>query len=374
MENRRTTRTGRRNRRRLNIRRVILVILALFVIAGGAAAAVIGLRGCSTAASKRSLPFPADSAYCYTGDGFLYLRDNTLNFYSLEDEKNNSTIEIGAAASGVIGTDKIKAVYANSSIQVIDTPFDNAIDGLILKLRCGNKYIGAYVKNTDETHSLRVFNSTGTECYREDFSDKVLLDFGFEGGDSAVLYMTELVVKGSALSTTITTYDLNRSSKTGVISVQGQIVKQLFMTKKSIFAFGTDSIVRYDRATNEEVYRLRCRGYECIGFSAQKNAVCLLLTRSGSENSPLSVLTLKEGALPEESVISVTDTKENLGCFLLGGKCVLVKADRIVIYNQKGAVEKTIAIEDGAATGAEKLDEKNIIVFRGGETVLYTVK
>ena len=307
--------SSKKRRRKAGGRALLLVLLALFVLAGAVLALVFGLRGCRRAASKRTLPFGADANFCYTGDGFLYLSGNVLNYLNLEEEGKNRSFPLDSTEFKLAGTEQLKVVYSASSLQVVETPFDNVFDGIVKKVDCGNKYVGAFIENEDGTHSLRVFNSAGSQCYRKDFTDRVLLDFGFEGGDSSVLWISELVTTGSAITTTITTYDLNRESTTGVISVQGQVAKKVFVTKKSIFAFCTDSVVRFDRSTNDEAYRIQCRGYECLSASASGGRMYMLLTRSGAEGIPLDVLSMREDTTADENVIAITDIADTVGCF-----------------------------------------------------------
>lgn len=81
---------------------------------------------------------------------------------------------------------------------------------------------------------MRAFNSSGTQCWQRDFSTTCITDFGFESSDSPVLWMSELSTVGNSFSTSISLYDLSRESVIGIISVQQQIVKNVFITKKSI--------------------------------------------------------------------------------------------------------------------------------------------
>ena len=362
---------SRRRLGRVKLKKSVIVILALFVIAGIAAAVIFLSRGCKTASVKRTLPFRADAEYCYTGNGFLYTDSRVLNYVSLEDEEKNRSVPLDTGSASIAGTSKLWVVYGASSIQVVDTPFDNMIDGVIKKLCCGGRFVGAFIENTDGSHSLRVFNSAGTQCYGKDMTDTVLLDFGFEGGESSTIWMSELVTTGSAVSTTITTYDLNRESITGVISVQGQIASRVFMTPNSVYAYCTDSIVRFDRATNDEAYRVQCRGYECVGSSAAGGRMNLLLKRSGAELGPLCLLSLKEGGTADEKVAYVTDG--GLACFVMGGKAVTVDKYGVKVLKDTGEAEKSIGF-DTELTGAEKLDENNLLVTSGGEAILVTLK
>ncbi|MBQ2192165.1 MAG: hypothetical protein II409_07145 [Clostridia bacterium] len=355
------------------LRRALPIVVGVFLLAGIAAAATLLLRGCNTAAGKRSLPFSADREYCYTGDGFLYVDGGVLNFFSLEDESRNYSVELDSQSVSIAGTEQLKAVYSASSLQVVGTPFDNVIDGTFRKVDCGGKYIGAYVENADHSHTLRVYNSAGSQCYSKDFTNSSLLDFGFDADESASLWMSELITTGSAISTTITTYDLNRESITGVISVQGQVVKQIIMTKKSVFALCTDNLIRFSRETNDEAYRLQCRGYECVGSSASGGRMYLLLDRTEFSGDPLSLLVVKDDTVADETVMPIVNSPSAVGCFLMGGRTVLVNENEIVITNAKGETDKTVRF-DSSVTGAEKLSETLLLVTRGSEALLYTIK
>lgn len=373
METIRSTANKRRNKRRLNVRRVILAVLALFVLIGAVIAIVFGIKSCTTAVKKRSLPFKNGTTYAYTGDGFLYMDGRTLRFFSLTDEKNNFSEELQYDPKGVTGTAELKAIYTGSSVQIVNTRHDNSFDGAILKTAVGSKYLAVYVENLDGTKQLIVYNSAGDRCWSEDYTESTLLDFGFEGGSSDVFYTSELVIKGNGVSTAIKTRDIKRQSNTGDLYVQGQIVKKVFVTKKSVFAYGTDSVIRFDRSTNKETYRVLCNGWECLDASCNKDRMNLLLQKTNDRDGSLSVLSLKEGSSAEESTYPITDVKDNLACFMLVGKAVSVHSDKLVIYGQKGTVEKTVAFET-PVTGAAKLDDGSIVVFTADGTALYTFK
>ncbi len=115
-------------------------------------------------------------------------------------------------------------------------------------------------------------------------------------------------------------------------------------------------------------------GYECIDASAGKdNRFCFLLSRSGDQTGPLNVLSVKEDSAADETSFAITDSQQDLASFALVGKAFSVRSDRLIIYSLKGTVEKTVQFES-AITGAEKLDNNNIIVFTENEAILYTVK
>lgn len=367
---RRNTRKHRRSR--ANGGSILRWILLAFAALGLAAGLFFLIRSFTLALSKRALPFRADSTHAFTGDGFMYLDGRTLVYSSLEDEDKNFTVAVDSDKVGILGTEQLKVVHSASSLQVVGTPFDNFVDGTIKKIVCGGKYVGAYVDNADGTKSLRVYNSAGAPCYNRAVKGAVLLDFGFEGGKSAVLWISELITTGSAVSTTITTYDLNRESVTGVISVQGQTAKKIIVTEKSVFAFCTDSLIRFDRSTNEEAYRLRCMGYECRDWSRSGSRIVFLLHSGEEEIAPIRVLSVREDSTAEDKLYSVTEIDGMLGCCLLKGRLAVVKSDRVEVYKENFSKKKALEF-DRTVTGFEKVGEKELFIACDVDSLLCTL-
>lgn len=333
---------------------------------------VMGVRSCKVSASKRVLPFTADSKYFYTGDGFMFLSGKTLRYMNLVDEKKDFSIDVESENVNLTGSELIKALYGASTVRVIGTPFDNRIDGGIIKTASGGKYVGVYVETPDNTKALIVYNSTGAQTYRLDFSDSVLLDFGFEGGSSSVIYTTELSTLGGAITTTITTYDLSRESKTGVINISGQTVKNVILTKKSVFALGTDSLVRFDRSTNEEAYRIICRGYDLKSSSRDGGKLHLMLKPSDNALMPVRVLTVSESNAPDDKMTEFVASTDAIDAFVMGGYVAIVHTDSINVYSTQGKPVKSFSLD--GADSAQKLDDKNILITRASEAILYTFK
>lgn len=353
-------------------RRYLFGFLGALAIAGVVFGVVMGVHSCKVSASKRVLPFASGSNYCYTGDGFMFLNGKTLRYMNLADEKKDFSIDIESENVKLTGTEFVKALYGASTVRVIGTPFDNRIDGGIIKTASGGKYVGVYVENHDNTKSLIVYNSAGAQTYRLDFSDSMLLDFGFEGGSSSVIYTTELSTLGGAITTTITTYDLNRDSKTGVMNINGQTVKNVILTKKSVFALGTDSLVRFDRSTNEEAYRIICRGYELKSSSRDGGKLHLMLKRSDNALLPMRVLTVSESNSPEDKMTEFTSSADALDAFVMGGYVAIVHTNSLNVYSTQGKLMKSFSID--GADAVQKLDDKNILITRAGEAILYTFK
>lgn len=367
--------TIRKNSRRALLRRrriIVLSVLALLVIAlvfGG----IKLFRSCRASGARRSLPFGAQSEFCYTGGGFLYTADKTLKYLDLSDEAKSYSVHLERDGASVAGSERVKAVYSASSLQIVGTPYEHSFEGAIRKVVCGGKYVGAYIENADNTHSLLVFNSAGDRCYKNDLGTSALLDFGFEGGDSAAMYLSELVTTGSAVSTTVTTLDLARESITGVMNIPGEIAKKVLITQKSVFVFGTDSLIRYDRATNSEAYRMLIRGYECKDTCASDGRLYLLLSRDEEAGVPDRVLSVKESDAPDDSVLELSFASNALGCFLMRGKVVAVSESKAEIRSMKGEITASIPLGI-KADSVQKLGDGRLLLTEGDSASLFTLK
>lgn len=369
-----TNRKSKPTRRvRLRPRGIIVLCILVLAVAGLIFGGIKLFSSCSLSTAKRALPFSTGDNFVYTGGGFLFERDMKLLYHDLADENKSFTVELEEGGAGIAGTDKIKVVYSATSLQVVGTPYEHTFEGIIRKIVCGGKYVGAYIENADNTHSLAVYNSAGDRRHIAELGSTVLLDFGFEGGDSSAMYTSELVTTGTAVSTTVTTLDLARESITGVMSIQGELVKNVVLTSKSVFVFGTDSLIRFDRTGNTEAYRLLMRGYDCIDFSSSDGRLMFLLSRSGSENAPLRVLSVKEGSSAEDSILELASSSSAAACFLMRGKVVSIEDSTVVIRSMKGEIAASIPLGQNVAS-ASKLDESNILLIEDGNPVLFTLK
>ena len=79
--------------------------LRRFMLLGGLALVVllaVGIplllkSGGSLLRGKSDLPFSASSNYAFTGNGFLYTSEGSLNFHSLTRDRENSTAALQAS-------------------------------------------------------------------------------------------------------------------------------------------------------------------------------------------------------------------------------------------------------------------------------------
>lgn len=369
------------NRRRKIAHRLYVLMVAVVFIVGLVTCAVFVVKRITTVARKKSLPIRPNTEYAYTGDGFVYIEGKTLNFYSVKNEDKNYSMQIENENARLVGTDDIKVIYNSSSIQIIGTRFDNMLNGELKKIVCGDKYVAVYLENENGTHSLRAFNSSGSQCWQRDFENTCLTDFGFESMDSAVMWMSELSTVGDSFSTTISLYDLGRESVIGITSVQQQIVKNVFVTKKSIFAFCTDYLIRFDRSTNSEAYRVLCYGYDCVSADFSGGRLYMLLDdiepegegKPAGGSSSYRVLSVSESRLADEASCTILKPEGIVYACMMNDKISIVRQNQIDFYNIKGELKKTYHF-DSPIDEAKRVDSRNLLTVSGNETALYNIK
>ena len=353
--------------------RLLILILPVLLLVGIIVGAVKLFNSCSLAASKRSLPFAASVENAYTGDGFIYMDGSELKYMSLKDEGKNYSISVSTPTAKLMGTGSIKVVYNTRALQIIGTQYDIDGSGQIEKLCCGGGFVAVCRKDDSGKRTLRAYDTTGSQCCQLDFTDTVLTDFGFESGSSSVLWTSELITTGNSITTTITIYDLGRSSTTGVISVQGQLVKDVYITGDSIFAVCTENIIRFDRRSNSEAYRLLSYGYDCVSCSFKDGRALFVLREEDGGKNSVRLLSVSEKSVANEKSSLIILPEGTLNYFAMDGRFIVAASEGLLIYNVNGERTKDVAF-DHAVTSAEKLDERNILIKRGEEAMLYTLK
>jgi hypothetical protein len=356
--------------------RIAATIVILLVLAGIGALIFFKAQSCSKKLSARSLPLIASEQSCGTGDGILYVRAGQLDFYSFKDEDENFSLPLSSAPKGIVGTSGIKAVYSESTIQIIDAPFDVDPEGEIAAVRCGETFVATLSRKTAGGCLLSVYNSTGQLVHSLEYPDGRLMDFGFSEASSSTLWTMELDTDSGSPRTTITTFDISRMSSTGVIIVSGQLVEDIFFTESSIFVIGTESLIRYSASANREIYRVRIYGYRVIDRSRRDgNPVLLLLPRgvsSVTEAASVRVLTVSQKDVAGETAYTFTLPEGLLSCHLQNGSLVALTANNVYLYKPKGGYEEILPMPTGVTVSSKKLDDRHILLERSGEYVLLT--
>ena len=357
--------------------RIAAIVIGLIALAGVAVLVALTAKNCGTQLITRTLPLTSSELISGTGDGILYVRGGSLNFYSFKDEDNNFTRPITASPTGIVGSAGIKAIYSPNAVQIIDAPFDIEPEGEVIALRCGKAHVAACTRRPNGDETVTVYGLNGQQIYDFPFAAGRLVNFGFSEASGSTLWLMELDTDSGSPRTTITTFDLDRMSSTGVITVSDQLVEDVFFTGSSVFIVGTDSLIRYSAAANREIYRVQLYGYRVIDRSLTgESPVLLLMPRSSADlagASSLRILTVSQKDVAGETAVSVAVPDGIVGSHLVNGSLVLVTGGSLRLISNKGKLVETLSLPVGATASSEKLDEHHILMERSGEYVLLSV-
>lgn len=375
-----------RSRRRLIVKDrkktalgIALGILLLLVLAGVITLVCMIVRKTQTKAVVRELPISQPEIISGTGDGLLYVKSGMLNFLSFKDEDLNFTrgLRSGAAPAGVAGTEGIKVVYSDQMLQIVGTDFDTTPAGRVIAVRCGRTHVAVCNRAANGRDTVTVFTSAGQNVKEFEFKEGALMDFGFSEASGSTIWTMELSADSGSPRTTISTFDLDRMSSTGVINVSGQLVERVFFTSSSVFVVGTESLIRYSASANREVYRVQLFGYRVADISLTGEAPLLMLVPRNAEDieeaRSIRLLKVQQKDVAGESAVTVTLPAPHIGCCLVNGYLAAVTPTSVILYDSAGEETSSRAMPMGATTSFEKLDEHHILLERSGEYVLLTV-
>ena len=374
-----------RKRRKLIVRdrkktalRIAVALVSLIALIGAAVLVVLTSKSCGKRMSLRELGFPAPSLLCGTGDGLLYLAGSELDFISFRDEDENFVKALTGAndPAGLSGSEGVKVVWSKNAVQIVGGSFDMAPEGEIRAIRCGSSHVAVCSRLPAGNEQVNVYTSVGQLLKTFDFPKGALMDFGFSEASGNTLWTMQLVTDSGSPRTTVSTFDLNRMSSTGVITVSGQLVERVFFTSSSVFVVGTESLIRYSSSANREIYRVRLYGYRVADISlAGENPLLMLLPRgvdSAAEAASIRLMSVSQKDVAGETAVTVIIPNGTVGCRLLNGMLSVTSADSVTLYSAKGEKLETKPVP-GAVTASQKLDEHHILLERSGDCVLLTV-
>ena len=357
--------------------RIAAVLLGLIALAGIAVLAFFIFRSCGVKLVTRSLPLYASSEISGTGDGILAVRGGMLEFISYKDEDRNFSKPLSGTPTGIVGTSGIKAVWSPDAIQIVDAPFDIAPEGEVRAVRCGSEHAAVCTRRPNGCEDISVYNSTGQLIYTLSYDAGRLMNFGFSEASGRTLWTMELDTDSGTPRTTVTTFDLGRMSSTGVITVSGQLIEDIFFTDSSVFLIGTESLIRYSASANREIYRVQLYGYRVADRSLSGETPVLLLVPRGTESlagaTTLKLLTVSQKDVAEESSFTLTLPAGAIDCHLVNGQIAVTGGNAVTLYSVKGKPEESCALPEGLTLASRKLDEHHILLERSGEFVLLTV-
>lgn len=315
--------------------------------------------------------------FIYNGKGFIEYSNGYLNYYDLNNRKKDTKTYVGLVSEGlnIACGSGIEVIYTNGSIYFPDVKITIDIEeGLIQSCKCGANYVAALIEGDDGTR-IEIYNSVGNKIKEIPIYENLLVNFGFESESSTTFYTEELSTIAEDSVVTITIYDLEKGSKNGLITVYGMLVDEVIFTDDSIFVVGTKNIIRYDRKTNKEVYRVLIYGYSYESVSeVKKGKLAFILTEVDSQNSNyIKLLTLNEGENANATAYVIPLSDDVIYYTSMHGNVLAVGNNTVTILNSSGQIEKTTDFEFDISF-AKKVNEDSLIIKVGNTWNIFKAK
>jgi len=366
--NRRTA----KKKRRATLRTLPLVILFLLVGAGIVAAALLLGRSAVSSAHLTELPFtPAENAV-YTGQGFLYIKDSVLYYDDLTNDKNSYHAQVSSPDVKLCGSPTLHALYNAAALKIVNATYPVEFTGTLKYVACGASCVAALKADNAGAESIQVFDKTGAQKDQLAFEGQFIENYGFyTAAGSEYLYVLTMSLDSGAPLTTITIYDMTRSSTSGVMQVQNQLIERTDFTATGIYAVGTNQIIRYSLEGNRESYREMVYGWTVTDYELASSPMYLLRPRSTEKPGTVKVLTLRDAEVKGTSQRLYQLPAGTVGAFLMGGRLVAVTDNGYTVFGADGkqADARTFPV---SVKSAKKLDSSTLLLST--DTACYTAR
>lgn len=315
----------------------------------------------------------------FNGKGFINYNAQTLEYYDLSSKSKDYSKFLGFDDDNIrlAGGSEITVLYNDISFFVTGTKESvNIENGRIIDCKCGKNFAALLIKDSESANTrVEIYNSAGSLCSTKEFDTTIITSFGFESEFSATFFYSEMSTAGLDLAITITTFDLERNSVNGVLCVYGMVVDDVIFTEKSIFVVGTKYIIRFDRVTNKEVYRILIYGYEfySVSMNSKKKQIFALAEADVEKPSYVRLLTLAESENANSTVRIVNLPDDYVYFASMNGALAVVTDHSIIKYDASGNVSG-ITECDETISMAMKLDSNKLLVKTGGKYCVFKLK
>lgn len=319
------------------------------------------------------LPFLADVQYAYNEDGFYYLQGTQLCYVDDDNSDKNIRRNINTAEIELVVSSDITLIYSTNAVRLLDA--DKSIEitgGRILDVKCGNKHIAVMRENTDRTVTLLIYDRASEQVDSIEFGDAYAVDFGFDLSKGELLWTIDVNTDSTQPISTLTTYDLDKRTTSGIITVVNQLVDRVEFTNNSIYIIGTSQLIRYDRLRNSESYRATCFGRVLHDCSLTQSKPLFLFVDSNTEKiRRIAIYTMTDDTVGSATTRLMTIPEEAIGVFAMAGRPIVVTSENVYIYKTNGQLDETKRF-DSAIMGAIKLTDNTLLIERDGR--LYTAR
>lgn len=315
----------------------------------------------------------------FNGKGFIDYRARTLEYYDLSGKSKDFSKSLGFDDDNIklAGGSEITVLYNDISFFVVGTKQAvNIENGRIIDCKCGKNFAALLIEDNESANArVEIYNSAGSLCNKKEFDTTIITGFGFESEFGTTFYYSEMSTAGKDLAITITTFDLERNSVNGVLCVYGMVVDDVIFTEKSIFAVGTKYLIRFDRVTNKEVYRILIYGYECysVSMDSKKKQVFALAEADVEKPSYVKLLTLSESENANSTVRVVNLPDDYVYFASMNGTLTVVTDHSIIKYDASGKVSGTTECDETISM-AMKLDSNKLLLKKGEKYCVFKLK
>ena len=227
-------------------------------------------------------PVAPGMTYLNTGKGLLYSNGGEINLYNWSTGNNTYFGKDEQGTVRMSGSSGMSAVFSGGNVQIIMANGDIStleFTGTIDSVELGTRHIAMLRRDSGGGESVLLYSTAGEQIDQILPGDQYVIDFGFYTVSGTEMFWVELLnVSAGQPTETIRCYDLSQKSMTGAISVQNQLVEEMYITTSSLFVSGTNQIIRYTHDGMKEAYRVTDYGYRVLDFSDASDEAVFLLT------------------------------------------------------------------------------------------------
>lgn len=365
-----------KRKRRISYGRLAVVMTGLLAVMGLIIGAVYLLTNPRTATlTGTAMPFGPAHQHYYTGSGFLYMDTGVVNYDDLTDDSLDYSATVSAEQAQLTGAGRnTHVLYNEAAMKIIGASEPYAFSGAVYRLAAGNGYVAALVRESTGAESLLVFDGAGALLDTQAYAGQLIEAFDFyQNGGSEYMYVQTLDNTGGVPVTTIRIFDMTKSSTTGVMQIQNQMIGGMRFTQNAMYLVGTSQIIRYAHAGNKESWRETVYGFTLMDFEAAKSPVFLLVPRSAQSLGMVKILQCQDADVSGAKSTMLQLPGGALGAYLINGKLAVVMADRICYYEYNGKKGAEHAL-DIRAESVEKVSDTMLLIKSGESMYLYRLK
>lgn len=362
-----------RSRRRVHARFIVICCVFLIIVLGVVAYAT-GLISFSsnTLEENEQVAFSASTSYIYTGNAFLYLKDNKLQYDFLPNPRKSWTIDVVDTGDvRLAASSTICVIYNRNSLQCINPAngikaFSKEFVGEVLNVQCGNAFIAVLKREPNETLVIYLYTLRGEEITPIKCADKFILDFGFSSA-SDILWTLSLNTGGVVPISILTTYGATTSALTGISEYSSQVIDKVLFSESNIYVVTTHYVFSLTPQRKEAYPPKLIYGWALNDSSLSGAKPVLMLVPRDSLSSRI-INSVQILTLPDETM-TFSPPPNTLNVFLSNGRIVCATATNLYIYTLKGELKSDYPFSSPIEE-VIKLDDTHLLLRRNTDLSL----